>query len=222
MVFLLESSLLGGLESESLSLLECLLQSTLHIECSLGVVVSLTFQQSSEAINGVLQFHELALTASEDLTHEEWLRQELLDLTGTSDSQLVVLRELVHTQNGNDVLKGLVVLQQLLHSSGNLVVPLTDDGGIEDTGGGVEGIDGGVDTEFGESTGEHSGGIEEGEGGGGGGISEIVSRHVDGLDRGDGALLGGGDALLEGTQIGSEGGLVTHSRGDTTEQGRHL
>ena len=38
----------------------------------------------------------------------------------------------------------------------------------------------------------------------------------------DGALLGGGDSLLHGTHVSGQGGLVTHSRGDTTQQGRHL
>ena len=42
----------------------------------------------------------------------EWLRQETLDLPGTCYSELVFLRQLVHTQNGNDILQVLVVLQQ--------------------------------------------------------------------------------------------------------------
>ena len=60
------------------------------------------------------------------------------------------------------------------------------------------------------------------EGGGRGGISQIVSGHVDGLHRGDGALGGGGDTLLHGTHVSGQRGLVTYSRGDTTQQGRHL
>ena len=60
------------------------------------------------------------------------------------------------------------------------------------------------------------------EGGGGGGVSQVVSWHVDGLDRGDGALLGGGDPLLHATHVSGQGWLVTHSRGDTTQQSRHF
>ena len=60
------------------------------------------------------------------------------------------------------------------------------------------------------------------EGGGGGGVSQVVSWHVDSLDRGDGALLGGGDPLLHATHVSGQGWLVTHSGGDTTQQGRHL
>ena len=46
--------------------------------------------------------------------------------------------------------------------------------------------------------------------------------HMLYLHRGDGPFLGGGDSLLHGTHVSSQGGLVTHSRGDTTQQGRHL
>ena len=42
----------------------------------------------------------------------ERLRQEPLDLPGTRYSQLVLLRQLIHTQNSNDVLQVFVVLQQ--------------------------------------------------------------------------------------------------------------
>lgn len=42
------------------------------------------------------------------------------------------------------------------------------------------------------------------------------------LHRGDGPLLSGGNSLLHGTHVSGQGGLVTHSRGDTTQQGRHL
>ena len=40
--------------------------------------------------------------------------------------ELVLLRQLVHTQNGNDILERLVVLEDLLDSGGNVVVLLTD------------------------------------------------------------------------------------------------
>ena len=84
------SSFLTGLDSESLSFLESVFQSTLHIECCFGIVVSLSFQKSSEAVDGVLQADQLTLAACEDLTHEERLRQEFLDLSSSGHSQLIV------------------------------------------------------------------------------------------------------------------------------------
>lgn len=137
-------------------------------------------------------------------------------------SELVLLGQLIHTENGNDILERLVVLEDLLDGGGDVVVLLANDTGVEHTGLGVEGVDGGVDTQLGDGTGQHSGGVQMGEGGGGSRISQIVSGHVDGLDGSDRTLLGGGDTFLHTTHIGGEGGLVTDSGGDTTEEGRHL
>ncbi len=61
-----------------------------------------------------------------------------------------------------------------------------------------------------------------GESGSGSGIGKIIGRDVDGLDGGNGTLLGGGNSFLEGTQIGSQSGLITDGRGDTTQKGRHF
>jgi len=115
--------------------------------------------------------------------------------------ELVLLRQLVHTENGNDILERLVVLEDLLDSSGNIVVLLADDTGVKHTRLGVEGVDGGVDTELGNGTGQHGGGVQVGEGGGGGGIGQIVGRDIDSLHGGDGTLLGSGDTLLPVTRV---------------------
>lgn len=40
--------------------------------------------------------------------------------------QLILFGQLVHTQDGNDILEGLVILENLLNSSRNLVVFLAD------------------------------------------------------------------------------------------------
>ena len=75
-----------------------------------------------EGADGVLERDKLALITSEDLSDLERLRHETLDLAGTLDGQLVLLGQLVHSENGNDILKGLVVLEDLLHSGGDIVV----------------------------------------------------------------------------------------------------
>lgn len=99
---------------------------------------------------------------------------------------------------------------------------VTDDTGVEDTGLGVERVDGGVDTQLRDTTGQDGGGVQMGEGGGRGRVSQIVSRDVDGLDGGNGTLGGGGDTLLHDTHVDGESGLVTDSGGDTTEKSGHL
>lgn len=49
-----------------------------------------------------------------------------------------------------------------------------------------------------------------------------TSKAAAHLYRGDGAVLGGGDTLLHGTHVCGQCRLVTHSRGDTAQQGGHL
>lgn len=124
--------------------------------------------------------------------------------------------------NGDNVLQGLVVLQDLLGSGGDVVVLSTDNSGVQHSRLGVQGVDGRVDTQLGDTSGQDGGGVQVGEGGGRGGIGQIVGGHVNGLDGGDGTLLGGGNSFLHGTHVGGKRGLVTDGGGDTTEQGGHF
>ena len=156
------------------------------------------------------------------MTYLERLRKEPLNLPSSGDLKLVFLGQLVHTQDSDDVLQRLVVLEDLLHTSGDLVVLGSNDVGVHDTAGRVERIHSRVDTSLSNRSGEHSGGVQVSEGGGWGRVSQIVSRHVDGLDRGNGTLLGGGDSLLHATHVSGKGRLVTHSRRNTTQQSGHL
>lgn len=71
-----------------------------------------TCKNALESFDGFLKGHQLAQVASEDLSHLEGLGQESLDLTGTSYSQLILLRQFIHTQDSNNILQRLVVLQR--------------------------------------------------------------------------------------------------------------
>jgi len=61
----------------------------------------------------IADFH-LTWGAGEDLRDVEGLRQEALDLARARDGHLVLLAQLVHAQDGNDILQVLVVLQSTL------------------------------------------------------------------------------------------------------------
>ena len=63
-------------------------------------------------------------------TKNGW-RQELLDLAGARDDQLVLLGQLVHAEDRDDVLEVLVALQDLLDVARDAVVLLADDLGVE-------------------------------------------------------------------------------------------
>lgn len=172
------------------------------------VILKLTAKDALEALDGLLEGHQLAQVAGEDLGHLEGLGQETLDLTGARHRHFVLLGQLVHTQDGNDILQGFVVLQErriplsqspisslkldrnnpqvanledFLHATGDVVVLGSHDVGVHDTGGGVQGVHGGVDTQLSDGAGQHGGGVQVSEGGGGSGVSQIVSGHVDGL-----------------------------------------
>ena len=73
-------------------------------------------------------------------------------------------------------------LEDLLHSTSDVVMLSSDDVGVHDTGGGIQGVHGGVDTQLSDGTGQHGGGVQVSEGGGGGGICQVVSGDIDGLE----------------------------------------
>ena len=105
--------------------------------------------------------------------------------TRSTYSEFVLLRQLVHAQDSNNILERLVVLKDLLDGSGDIVVFPTDDTGVQHTGLGVQRVDSGVDTQLSDGTGQHSGGIQVGESGSGGRVSQIIGGDVNGLDGSD-------------------------------------
>ena len=72
------------------------------------------------------------------------------------DDELLVFGKLVHAEDGDDVLQVLVVLQDLLHAHGHAVVLLAHDFRVERTGGGLQRVDGRIDAQLGDRTGQNS------------------------------------------------------------------
>ena len=164
-----------------LGLLDDIVDSANHVESTLGLVVVVPSQNLRESPDGLLEGDELARGTGEDLGDVEGLTHETLDFAGAGDGHLVVLGELVHTKDGNDVLEGLVVLEELLGVTGKEVVGVANHTGVKHPTGGVQGIDSGVDAKLGNRSGEHGGGIQMSEGGRGGRIGKIIGGHIDGL-----------------------------------------
>eukprot|EP00056_Hartaetosiga_gracilis_P017347 m.7005 g.7005 ORF g.7005 m.7005 type:complete len:506 (+) comp5634_c0_seq1:128-1645(+) len=199
-----------------------ILNASNHIECLFWVLVILTLQDIAESLDGVAHFNKGALHSSERLCDSKRLGEESLNLTGTSNNHLISLGQLIHTKDSNDILKTLVVLENLLHVTSAVIVFITNNSLVKDTGGGIKRIHGRVDTQLGNTTRKHSGGVKMGKRGGRGRIGQIISWHVHGLHRGNGSKSSGGNALLHGTHISGEGWLVTDSGRNTTKKGRHL
>src|SRR5690606_177735 len=121
----------------------------------------------------------------------------LLDTTGAGDRDLVLFGELVHTEDGDDVLQFLVLLQDSLHLVGDAEVLVTDDRSLQDSRGRGQRIHGRVDTQLRDRAGQLGGRVQVGEGGRRRRVGVVVRGDVDRLQRGDRTALGRGDALLE-------------------------
>src|SRR6185312_15739250 len=127
-------------------------------------MVVLAVDDRLERADGILELDELAGNSGEDFRDVERLRQEALDLPRAADGQLILFAELVHAEDGDDVLKALVLLKRRLDRAGGLVMLLADGARLEDAAGGVERVDGRVDAELGNRAAEHGRGVQVGEG----------------------------------------------------------
>src|SRR5258708_5371019 len=164
-----------------------------HVEVDLGDGVVLALEDLFEAADRVRQRDGAPWPTGEDLADVERLREELLDFAGAADGQLVVVGELVHAEDGDDVLQVFVTLQDALDLLRHVVVLLADDVRVEDAAGRGQRIHRWEEAAGGEGALQHEGGVEVGEGGGRRRIGIVVGGDEDRLHRGDGALLGGGD-----------------------------
>ncbi len=90
-------------------------------------------------------FDVLARAAGEGLGDEHRLGEEALHLAGALDDELVLVRELVHAEDGDDVLQVAVALEDLLHARRRLVVLVRDDARLERPRERVQRVDRGVD-----------------------------------------------------------------------------
>src|SRR5574343_1000056 len=182
---------------QRLRLFDDFLDTADHVERLFRQVIVFAGTDALEALDRVLEGDELARRTGEDFSNVERLRQEALNLTSAGNGQLVFRRQFVHTQNRDDVTQFLVALQVHLNGTGDGVVLFTNDLRVELAGGGVERIDGRVDTQRGEITRQHDRGAQVQEGGGRGRVGQVIGRDVQGLERGDRADRGRGDTLLQ-------------------------
>src|SRR5215471_855244 len=111
---------------ERLGFLERFLDRSYHVERLLVQRVALAVDDHCKALDRLLQRHELARRSRENLSDAERLREEALDLAGSRDGELVLGRQLVHTENRDDVAQLLVALQHRLNAARRLVVLLAD------------------------------------------------------------------------------------------------
>src|SRR6266540_816855 len=189
-------------------LLDGLVDRAHHVEGLFGELVVLALDDLLEALDRVLELHVLTLLARELLGHEVRLGEEALDAASAVDRQLVLVRELVDPEDGDDVLQVLVALEDLLYARRGLVVLLGDDARLHGPREGREWVHRGIDPHLDDRTLEIHGRVEVGKGVCGGGVRVVVRRHEDGLNRSHRPGLGGRDPLLQLAHLGCERRLV--------------
>src|SRR5262245_20104759 len=98
-----------------------------HVERGLRQVVVLAVAQALETFDRVGEVDEYAGRAGKHFGDVERLRQEALDLARARHGQFVLFRQLVHAQDGDDVLQRLIALEDLLHLPRHRVMLLAHD-----------------------------------------------------------------------------------------------
>ena len=89
--------------------------------------------------------------------------------------------KLIYPENSNNVLKFVILLEQLLHCLCHLIVLLTDDMRVEDSRRRVERIHSRINTKLGILTAEHCSCIKEAERSGRSRVGKVIGRHLDSL-----------------------------------------
>src|SRR5204863_9174465 len=116
-------------------------------------IVILPLHDFLEPFYRVGNFHVPSRATGELFRDVERLREETLDLTGARDGNLLIFTELINTENRNDVLQIFVRLECLLDHLRNIIMFLPDNARVKNARGRSEGIDSGINTDFGEGAG---------------------------------------------------------------------
>src|SRR5690606_28777160 len=181
-------------------------------------VVVLAVGDPAERLDGLGDRHGGALDTGELHRGVGVLREELLDAAGPRDGDLVLLGQLVDTEDRDDVLQLLVLLQDRLHPGGDLVVLLAHVLRAEAARGGGQRVHRGVQTTRGDLTRELGGGVQVREGRRRRRAGVVVGGHVERLQGGDRVAARGGDALLEDAHLVGEVRLVADRGGHAAQQ----
>ena len=129
-------------------------------------MIVFAFHDAFKATDGVFQGDVFTRRTGEYFCHEERLGQEALDLTSTRYHQFVFFRQFIHTQDGDDVFQFLITLQDGLNATRGVVVFLTNHQRVQLTAGGVQRVNGRVDTQRRDLTAQYHGCIKVSKGGG--------------------------------------------------------
>ena len=114
------------------------------VERHLGIAVHLAGENGFKAAECLLERHIDARKARELFGHERRLGQKALDLSRAVDRHLVRVAQLLHAEDGDDILQFAVFLQGRLHAARDAVVPLAHDVLFQNAGGRFERVNRGI------------------------------------------------------------------------------
>src|SRR5699024_1843925 len=197
-------------------------QATQAVEGLLWVVVEFAIADALKSVDGIGQRDVRAWKAGELLCDEEVLAQETLEATCALNGDLVLFRQLVHTQNRDNILQFLVLLQNVDHALCNSIVSLANDAWLENTRRRGQWVHRLVETLGSNCPVQLGGCIQVSECRRWSWVGVVVGRDVNGLQRRNRLTLGRGNALLENTRLISQGWLVANGGRHAAQQGRYL
>ena len=145
------------------SLFDCFINGAHHVECTFRHIIMLACKDFLEASDGFFQRYISSRGTGELFSYEEWLRQESLDLSCAGNDDFVVVGKFFHTEDGDDILQFFVALEDSLYAAGYFVVFFAEYVRVKDTGSGVQGVNGRIDTQFCNGTVQYGGSIQMGE-----------------------------------------------------------
>ena len=175
---LLLNNLFGNGSSDFSSLRFDFFNITNHVESNFWNSIQFTIQNLGESSDGILQSNISTWGTGESFSDGEWLRQEPLDFSGSLDGQFFFSRQFSHTQNGDDILEGFVILKDFFDVSGDIVVGGTDNVWVHNSGGGFEWVDSWIETQLSDLSRKYGGGVQVGEGGSWGWIGQIIGWDI--------------------------------------------
>ncbi len=134
-----------------------------HVEILLGHIVVLAIENLFESANRLLGSHIFTLFSGEYFGNVERLAEETLDFSGPIDRQFIVRAQLIHPENGNDILQIFVPLQYPLDTTRDIVMLLADKIRRQGLRGRCQRIHCRINSKLGNGTVQNDGRIEMGE-----------------------------------------------------------
>src|SRR5438093_10224560 len=193
-----------------------------HVEGLLRQIVVLALEDLLEAAHRLAPRHVLAFATGEPLGDAEGLRQESLHLARPRYRLLVVFRQLLHAEDGDDVLQVLVALHDLLHALSCVVVVLSDDRRLHESARRSERVDRRIDSDLDQRPLQAQRRSEVGEHSLDGRVGVVIGRHVNGLHRRDRAFTSRRDPFLQLAHLRGERGLVADGGRHAPQERGHL